>query len=113
MKKLILAIFSIAIIGMACNKAKTSVEPSTDQTIKKTRSSNGTFTYNGVTYTVADGILTFETFDKYESITNNESRDVLNEFANRVESSQLVNNYYSVVNEDEKEQYDFFRETTK
>ena len=108
MKKVIFAIISIALFSLACNKKnEIANEQIKNSNTIKTRSTSGSFAFNGVDYRVENGILNFETFDKYENVVNTESRSVLLEFANKVEATNLIATYYSSIISENKDQYEF------
>ena len=65
MKKIILAILSIAIFTVACNKAKLTTEQVSTHSVKKTRNTNG-----GVSKT-QEGFLKFESRETYDEILEN------------------------------------------
>lgn len=106
MKKIILAITTICILALACNKTKTDLKQETNLGIKNTRNTV-TIQFNSIDYHIIDGILNFETFEKYENIVNSDKREELITFANSVYKSNGIKTYYDRVNEKEKDQFDF------
>jgi len=87
MKKLILAIFSIAIFTVACNKAKLSTEQVSTHSVKKTRNTNG-----GVSKT-QEGFLKFENRETYDEILENIkdlSKDELIVWADQLQFNPLL-----------------------
>jgi len=92
MKKLILAMTTIAIIAVACSKVQTKVEPTSTQTIKTTRG-DANIRFNNVDYQIQNGILTFETFDKYENLFEVDDPTTLQPFADQVEHEVAMTSY--------------------
>ncbi len=101
MKKIILAIFSIALFSIACNKAKTTLEPSATKSIK-TRKLEDNIPFNGHTYRIINGMLEFTSIEEYENLFGTETTDVspesLQSFANLVKASSAMQTYWEYHN---------------
>lgn len=107
MKKLILAITTIAIIAVACSKVQTKVEPTTTQTIKTTRG-DANIRFNNDDYQIQNGVLTFETFDKYEHLFEVEDPTTLQPFADQVEREGAMTSYTETsISPEQKEELHF------
>jgi hypothetical protein len=109
MKKLIMAILSIAIFTVACKKAQTIVEPNnTSNGPTKTRTTEDNITFNGQTYRIQNGMLNFSTFSEYENLYEVEDANTLQDFAERVKNSTAMTSYVeSITNEEEKDKLSY------
>jgi hypothetical protein len=98
MKKLIFAIFSIALIFVACKKATTILEPNQVKKTKKTRTNIDSILFNNHYYHIVDGMLQFKSIDEYDNLFGTENEDIdpslLQQFADNVKESDAMNTYW-------------------
>jgi hypothetical protein len=82
MKKVILAILTIALFNVACNKAKTTVESSTSATTKNIRSEDDRTEYFGYTKNIV--IYSEDHTDAINAVVTAHSQEVLDKYCDEV-----------------------------
>lgn len=104
MKKSLLLIAVSIFIGVSCTKqddpmkiVKNPESTSTQREFEKDQ-----IEFNDVTYQIADGMLTFTSFDEYENLFEVKDPNSLTEFGSAVEESEAMTSYNENLDEVEK-----------